>query len=149
MGFMTRTQLPLTSVAQTQPPVLGQLTGSHEEHGAADLAAARLAKLSMTGATHIVPPAMAPALMTVRRERPDVAVGSLTTCSPICSAFGPASQKARYPEGMPVGSVAYGIYPHRQTRAADAEQDPFGVAPVGARELARPAIPGVDNTCGR
>jgi hypothetical protein len=58
-------------------------------------AAARLTKLSMTGATHTVPPTTAPALMTPRREIRDVPISSMMDSSVTNAPFRPKLVHAR------------------------------------------------------
>jgi len=77
---------PVAVVVQThgEPPLhdvkVAQVWPAHSWF---DCAAARLTKLSITGATHTVPPTMAPALMTLRREIRDVAIPSMRFSSVI------------------------------------------------------------------
>ena len=77
---------PVAVVAQThgEPPLHDvKVVQVWPAHAWFDCAAARLTKLSITGATHTVPPTMAPALMTLRREIRDVAIASMRFSSVI------------------------------------------------------------------
>ena len=78
---------PVAVVAQThgEPPLqyTVKVAQVRPAHAGFDCAAARLTKLSITGATHTVPPTMAPALMTLRREIRDVAIPSMRFSSVI------------------------------------------------------------------